>query len=222
MQDYRTKALVIRRVNFGEADRILTLITKLGRIECLAKSARKEKSKLAGGIELFTLSDIVVHQKSEDRLAILTSARAEVFYSNLLTSLEKIDLASTFLKMTDRATRHVSSPDFFELLNSALAHLNSNTNRELIEVFFRLNLAKISGENLNLSFDTNGEKLKIDQTYHWNAVATAFESSINGNFKADDIKVLRFLLSSDLSTSARLKYHNYDKLLIIAKSLSEL
>ncbi len=222
MQDYRTKSLVIRRVNFGEADRILTLITKLGRLECLAKGVRKEKSKLSGGIELFTLSDVVVHQKSENHLAILTSSRAEKFYSNLLTSLEKIELASIFLKMTDRATKNVSSPDFFELLNSTLAHLNSNTNPILIETFFRLNLAKISGENLNLNFDTNGEKLKINQNYFWNSLSASFEPAISGNFNTTDIKVLRFLLSSDLSTSARLKYQDYDKLLIIAKSVSEL
>ena len=165
MQDFRTKSLVLRRTNFGEADRILTLITKLGRIECLAKGVRKEKSKLAGGIELFTLSDVVIHQKDESRLAILTSARAEKFYSNLLKDLDKINLASFFLKMTDKRTRDVSSPDFFDLLNSSLAHLNSNTDPTLIETFFRLNLLKISGENLNLYFDTSGEKLKIDQTY---------------------------------------------------------
>ena len=222
MQDFRTKSLVLRRTNFGEADRILTLITKLGRIECLAKGVRKEKSKLAGGIELFTLSDVVIHQKDESRLAILTSARAEKFYSNLLKDLDKINLTSFFLKMTDKRTRDVSSPDFFDLLNSSLAHLNSNTDPTLIETFFRLNLLKISGENLNLYFDTSGEKLKIDQTYTWNALASAFEPSVSGNFTATDIKVLRFLLSSDLTTSARLKYSDYNKLLIIAKSASEL
>lgn len=51
--DLRTQAIILRRTNYGESDRILGLITPHGKLSVLARGARKEKSRLAGGIELF-------------------------------------------------------------------------------------------------------------------------------------------------------------------------
>ena len=54
MKTIRTKAIVIRRTNYGEADRILQLLTPdYGKVSVMARGVRREKSKLAGGIELF-------------------------------------------------------------------------------------------------------------------------------------------------------------------------
>ena len=60
MKTYRTQAVVLRRTNYGEADRILQLLTPDGRRSVMARGVRKEKSKLAGGIELFAVSDVVI------------------------------------------------------------------------------------------------------------------------------------------------------------------
>ena len=53
LKDIRTKSIVLRRTNYGESDRILNLLTENGVISVIAHGVRKEKSKLAGGIELF-------------------------------------------------------------------------------------------------------------------------------------------------------------------------
>ena len=57
---YRSEGIVIRRRNQGEADRVLTLCTPLGKIEVIAKGARKLRSRKAGHVELFTRSSFVV------------------------------------------------------------------------------------------------------------------------------------------------------------------
>ena len=50
---YRTEAIILRRTNYGEADRVISLITPdRGKISGIAKGVRKPKSKLAGGLEL--------------------------------------------------------------------------------------------------------------------------------------------------------------------------
>ena len=73
-KDYRTLGIILRRTNYGEADRILNIITPRGKISAIAKAARKSKSKLAGGIEMFAKVDLNLHQgKSE--FAIVTSAK---------------------------------------------------------------------------------------------------------------------------------------------------
>ena len=50
MRDLKTKAIVLKRTDYGEADRILQLLTPDGKRSVIARGARKEKSKLAGGI----------------------------------------------------------------------------------------------------------------------------------------------------------------------------
>ena len=56
MADLKTTAIVLKRVNYNESDRIVTFLTPEGRFSTIAKGVRKEKSKLAGGIEMFCLS----------------------------------------------------------------------------------------------------------------------------------------------------------------------
>lgn len=56
MSLYRTDALVLRTRNLGEADKILTLLTRSeGKISAAARGARRPRSRLLGGSQLFTL-----------------------------------------------------------------------------------------------------------------------------------------------------------------------
>ena len=57
---YRTEGIVVRRRNQGEADRVLTLCAPLGKLDVVAKGARKVRSRKAGHIELFCHSSFVV------------------------------------------------------------------------------------------------------------------------------------------------------------------
>jgi len=57
---YRTEGIIMRRREQGEADRVLTLCTPLGKIEVIVKGARKLRSRKAGHIELFTRSSFVI------------------------------------------------------------------------------------------------------------------------------------------------------------------
>ena len=73
-RDLRTEAIVLRRTDYGEADRILQLLTPEGKKSVVAKGVRREKSKLAGGIELFSVSEVVIHE-GKGELGILTGAK---------------------------------------------------------------------------------------------------------------------------------------------------
>ena len=55
----RLQAIVLRRTNYGEADRILQLMTNQGGRAVMARGVRREKSRLAGGVELLSVSDVV-------------------------------------------------------------------------------------------------------------------------------------------------------------------
>ena len=51
---YNVNAIILRRADFGEADRMVTIFTPdRGKLKLLAKGARKTNSRKAGHIELF-------------------------------------------------------------------------------------------------------------------------------------------------------------------------
>ena len=204
LKDLRTPALILRRTNYGEADRILNLITPKGKISAIAKGVRKEKSKLAGGIEMFSLSDLTIHLgKSE--LGTITSARMTTYYSNILNNLESIELASKILKQINSAAETIESPAFFNLTNDSLSALNNYLNPTLIETWFHLNLNKLLGSELNLYRDINGEKLQPEKIYLYDSTENAFVEHPAGNFNANDIKLLRLMLTSPLPVVSRVK-----------------
>lgn len=219
--DLRTKAIVLRRTNYGESDRILTILTPEGKLSVLARGVRKEKSLLAGGIELFSLADIVVHQ-GRSRIGTLTSAKMLQFFGQIMTDISRLELASKFLKTFDRATEQVSDLVYFDLLVQILTGINQGLPNQLVEIWGTLNLARVSGEEINLIYDINGKKLDQNSTYHWEQSESALCLDSHGDISAKEIKFARFLLSNKLALAA--KVDNYDQflppLLILAKTRS--
>lgn len=203
--DLRTEGFVLRRTNYGEADRILSLLTPDGKISCLAKGVRKEKSKLAGGIELFTLSDVVLHKSQKSDLQLLTSAKMKVFYNNLLANLECLELASKILKDLNRVTDQIDSVEFFGILKQSLEGLNNGYDPKLVEAWFNFNLARARGEQVNLLTDTNGERLQEGLRYVWDSTDMALKKLPEGNIGADEIKIMRLMLVNSLALTSRVK-----------------
>lgn len=197
--DLRTHAVVMRRTNYGETDRILNLLTPEGKVSVIARGVRKEKSRLAGGIELFSISDVVIHQGKTD-LGILTSARMQKFYANIMEDFRQLELAGELLKKLDRVAEQVDSPELFDLLTQALDGINRNLDLELVRGWFYLNLARACGEEVNLYTDTSGRKLSPDSTYAWNHLEKALETTSNGPIGAKEIKLIRVILVSKLLT----------------------
>ncbi len=218
--DLRTRAIVLRRTNYGESDRILNLLTPEGKVAALARGVRKEKSRLAGGIELFTQADIVVHQ-GRSSLATLTSARMVCFYGNILSDLSRLELASSFLKNLDRAAEQSDNPEYFDLLEQSLAGLNRGLAADLVLTWFSFNLARASGEQINFLCDAAGADLQPDQRYFWDTSEAALRLEPQGPIGASEIKLARLLLGAKLTTVSRVE--GVDQLIfplsVIARSL---
>lgn len=212
--------MVLRRTNYGESDRILTLLTPEGQKSVLAKGVRKEKSRLAGGIELFSISDVVI-QQGQRRLGILTSAKMLKFFPGILTDLGRLELASRILKRTNQLSEQIDSPELFELVEQAFTGIESGINLEVVETWFLINLARVGGETMNVFFDINGDKLQPDQNYHWNELEKALSPQSEGEIGAEEIKLLRLLSASSLSLVTKVNKINelITPLKIIAKSL---
>lgn len=204
MKSLRTRAIVLRRTNYGEADRILQLITPDGRHSVMARGVRKEKSRLAGGIELFAVSDVVIGQGKGD-LGILTSARLVQFYRHIMKDYERMQFAYEAIKQVTRASEMVNEPEWFDTLLEVLMALDSLTiDRRLIEAWFYLRHASLLGHELNLTNDVTGAKLLSDQNYIYDVSESGLRASQNGEVWADHIKMLRLINAKSLKALAQI------------------
>lgn len=204
MQDIKTRAYVLRRTNYAEADRILNLITPEGKISAIAKGVRKSKSKLAGGVELFSLTEVCVHM-GRGEMGILTSAKMLKYYDKLVADFERMELAAMVLRKISMAAESSDAPEYFAMTDAALSCLNDGTDTKLVESWFLLNLSKVLGEEVNVYRDANGEKLAAECCYDYDAMEGAFLKREHGEFGANEIKLLRLMLTADLNVVRRVK-----------------
>lgn len=205
LKDLKTRALVLRRTNYGECDRILNLITPVGKVAAMAKGVRKEKSKLAGSVEMFTLTEVNLHFGKTNGMATLTGAKMVCFYSGILKDLARLELASDFLKKINRVSDSVDSPEHFEILNKCLIALNSGMNMGLTNAWFLLNLARVMGEQVNLYTDVDGVRLDAECRYAWDGTEKSLRKFEDGEVDANAIKIMRLMWTTDLDTVGRIK-----------------
>lgn len=200
MKTEQTRGIVLRRTNYGEADRIIQYLTLLGRRSVIAKGVRKEKSRLAGGIELFSLSDIVIGS-GRGELGLLTSARMVKFYSNILEDYDRLEFGYEAIKQVARASEIVDEPEWFSVLLEVIQALDvKSIDLRLIETWFYLRYSQLLGHELGLQYDVDGNKLESGTSYRYNLNEKGFEPSERGDIATDHLKLLRLVASKSIQT----------------------
>ena len=136
---YRTEAVIIRRSDFGEADRLLTLITPQGKRRVVAKGARKTTSRLAGHIELFTHASLLLAVGRN--LDIVTQSAILHGFDTLRGDLRRIGAAYYAAELIDRLTEEEDeNRPAFELLVATLGALDSARIPDLALRYYELHL----------------------------------------------------------------------------------
>lgn len=198
MQQFRTDAIILRRTNYGEADRILNMLTpSQGKVSAIAKGVRRPKSKLAGGLELFAVCDVTIFQGKSD-VGVVTSARIKDFYGDILHDYDRMQQAYEVIKQINKATETVTDPAFYDLLRDGLMYLgNLKIDWRLIELWFGLRLASLLGNDVNLATDRDDQPLAEHARYNFDPAARSLYKSERGVFDGEHIKLLRLLATKD-------------------------
>jgi len=193
MKQFSDKAVILTRTDFGEADRIITFLTaRHGKVKAIAKAVRKSKSKLAGGIELFSVSDITVIV-GRGEINTLISTRLVKHYANIVKDLARTQLAYEFIRLLNKNTETAAEFAYFKLIKTGFEALDdSSIDPELTALWFNMQLLKIAGHAPNLRSDSRGAKLKSSATYGFRLDDMHFAPQESaGDFTEHHIKFLR-------------------------------
>lgn len=198
MRRASTKAIVLRRINYEEADRILTVITpEYGKVSLFAKGVRRSKSKLAGGLELFSISDIVFIDGKND-LKTVVSARLDRHFGSISKNITTTMLAYDFLKLIDQYTQDTCEREFFELLEHSLHSLHEqHEDSLLVRIWFAVQLLHRSGESINLDQQVSGAPFEEGSVYAFDFEDHGFYTHRSGTYGSRHIKFLRLLSKVD-------------------------
>jgi DNA repair protein RecO (recombination protein O) len=200
MNQINTKGIILARTDFGEADRILTLLTPdQGKLRLMAKGVRRVKSKLAGGIELFSVSDITF-MKGRSDMGTLISARLDKHFGTIVKDIERTMLGYELIKQLNKATEDEPEREYFDLLLRAFEALDdASIAASLIRFWFNAQLLKLSGLTPNLQTDVEGNALNASGEYNFDFEHMAFITALEGrtHFHADHIKFLRLIFGDN-------------------------
>jgi DNA repair protein RecO (recombination protein O) len=120
---YRTEAIVVRRRDQGEADRVLTLCTPLGKLSVIAKGARQVRSRKAGHLELFAHTRLVL-ARSRSSWDIVSQAEMVEAHAPLRGDLVRGTYARYIVELYDRFVAEGEGGEpLFDLLRRTLGHL---------------------------------------------------------------------------------------------------
>ena len=132
---YKTEGIILKRVNFGEADKILTIYTKhYGKIRAIAKGVRKLTSRKAGNVELF--NQAVIFLAKGKNLDILTEVQLLNSFKAWRKDLKKVAAAYYFCELVDKLTPdNQASQSVYWLLVQALSKISQESLPELVRSF---------------------------------------------------------------------------------------
>lgn len=122
---YKTEGIILKRINYGEADRILTIYTKhYGKIRVLAKGVRRITSRRGGNVELFNHVALFLHQGKN--LDLLNEAQVIDAFKVWRRDLKKVAVAYYFVELVDKLTPEgQANQAVFQLLKNYLGKIGT-------------------------------------------------------------------------------------------------
>ena len=213
MYTFSSEGIILKRADFGEADRLITIFTKnKGKILSLAKGIRRIESRRAGNVEL--LNKVKLFFAQSKSLPILTEAESVQTYKNIKKDLKKVGYAYYLTELVDQFF-HDREENYktFDLLSEALDNLDriNNPKSETIVRAFELKILSLAGyrPQINTCIKCN-KTLENSENFFSTELGGVLDGScVSGSFLAktitvEAIKAMRFMQERPLAEAAKL------------------
>ena len=101
---YSSEAIILFRRNYGEADRIVSVLSKdYGKLSFMAKSVRKPKSRKRGSLEVFSVIKFAAARGKS--LDIVTEVEMIDDMASIRSDIKRVTVAYYFMETVDKLTR---------------------------------------------------------------------------------------------------------------------
>ena len=148
---YRTEALILRRSDAGEADRVMLLATPGGKRRVVARGVRKTTSKLAGHLELFTRVGLLL--AIGRTFDIITQSEIRDSHATLRGELPRLSCAYYAAELYDCFSQEDDEhPEIYALLAQTFTALDRSANPDLALRWYELRLLHLTGYRPQLHY----------------------------------------------------------------------
>ncbi len=129
---YRDRALVVRTHDFGEADRIIVLLTRNhGVIRGVAKGVRRSKSRFGSRLQLFVELDVQLYPGRN--LSTISGADTVGYYSSgIIDDFKRYSAASAVLEIASQIASMEQGPHLFDATVDALKRMQNASHPVLL------------------------------------------------------------------------------------------
>ena len=138
MRTYKVEGIVLKRRNLGEADRILTILSReSGKISVKAPGVRRIPSRRSSHVELLNLSQLTLYKSSRSFMPLVTEAQTLEDFSLIKSSLHKIGYAYYICELINGlCPENQENRSVFFHLKATLSALNQTSNAfDLVKKF---------------------------------------------------------------------------------------
>lgn len=153
MSSFTTSAIILRRLEFGDFDLIISLFTlHKGKISVIAKSAKKSVKRFSGILEPFSVLEVVCSTGRQNAMPVIQEASLKQPFANIGSDIYKIAYASYWAETVHEFMEEgAAQASVYELLVYALSELDSGiTPPEYLSLLFQLRFMSAAGLGPNL------------------------------------------------------------------------
>lgn len=219
---YRTQGFILKKINRGEADQLLTIYTKdFGKLKILGRAIRKITSKLRSGADIFYLSEIEFIQGKTYKT--LTDASVIKNFKDIKKDLKKLKIAHKIAKLLNVFLRGEEKDDkLWDLLNEVFNKLNNLqftiSNLRLLCYYFLWNFLSTLGYEPEIYKCVVCRK-KLNPNFLYfspsdGGVVCASCKQKNRRINSDLVKILRIILKKNWQILSRLKIGPFSRKLL--------
>ncbi|MBT4512217.1 MAG: DNA repair protein RecO [Chloroflexi bacterium] len=212
---YKTEAIVLKHIDLGEADRIITLYTpNLGKIRAVAKGVRRAKSRLGGHVEPLTNCSLMLSRGRN--LEIVSQGQIIESFLSIRNDLQRTAQALYLIELTDAFTsERVENYPVYRLLIDSLHLLSRVPNVELLFRFFELQLLEHMGYRPQL-YECLNCKVPLAPVENYFSASgggvlcpnCAHTEPLVHPLSVDALKVMRLMQRGDYSVASRLRLNS--------------
>jgi DNA repair protein RecO (recombination protein O) len=212
---FRTKGIVLRSIKLSETDKLVTFMTEhFGKVKCVARGARKIKSRFAGSLEPMTYVHLIYFGKENQQLYSLNNSDIIESFHLIRENFQKLYTGIYLNELVDAMTAEAQEEkEIFQLLFDTLNALKNHCNLETLCRMFEIRILTLSGHKPELNHCTICRTVAVNGWigFSYNRRGIVCDRCMKNTtteikFTTGTLNYLRKLLTLDINCSGRLKF----------------